>query len=353
MKKFIALIFLISVSIVALYLMRTDRTSAVTTNITSPFTKAEQEVYVSPISIDYLRSQQIDSPAPIIEEELSDGSNYKKYVASYISEWNKIYGYLTVPKEAPPEGGYPAIIFNHGYIPPAQYVTTQSYVSYIDSLARNGFVVFKIDLRGHGNSEGSSTGSYFSSAYTIDAISAVKSLQKYENVNPGKIGMWGHSMGGNLVLRAMLVSGEIKAGVIWAGAVYSYEDFAKYRISDNSYVHRPDLTSEQSEDVHRENSMEIQKLRDGSEYIDYNNDFWSSISLTKNIKYLTGALQLHHSVNDDVVNIGYTRDLVEVLDSAGKDYSVYEYEAGGHNIVSPYYETAMQRTVEFFKEKLL
>ena len=309
MKKFIALIFLISITIAAVYLLRTGNSAAGTTNVTSPYTgaekKAEEPVYVSPISIDYLRTLKIDSPAPVIEEELSDGSNYKKYVASYTSEGNKIYGYLTVPVGTPPEGGYPAIVFNHGYIPPAQYVTTQNYVSYVDSLARNGFVVFKIDLRGHGNSEGNATGSYFSSAYTIDAISAVKSLQKYENVNPEKIGMWGHSMSGNLVLRTMLVSDEIKAGVIWAGAVYSYEDFAKYSISDNSYMRRPQQPSEQREDPHRENSPEVQKLRENPEELDLNSGFWTSISLTKNINYLSGALELHHSVNDDVVDIGY------------------------------------------------
>ena len=34
------------------------------------------------------------------------------------SEGNKIYGLLTVPFGDPPEGGFKAIVFNHGYIPP-------------------------------------------------------------------------------------------------------------------------------------------------------------------------------------------------------------------------------------------
>jgi len=29
--------------------------------------------------------------------------------------------------------------------------------------------------------------------------------------------MWGHSMGGEITLRAMVVSRDINAGVIWAG----------------------------------------------------------------------------------------------------------------------------------------
>jgi dipeptidyl aminopeptidase/acylaminoacyl peptidase len=308
--------------------------------------------YVSPISVDNLRSLKIDSDEPKIEQELSPGSNYKRYIASFISEGNKIYGLLTVPTSKMPEGGFSAIVFNHGYIPPTQYKTTEKYVEYVDNLARNGFVVFKIDLRGNGESEGDASGSYFSSGYTIDAISALKSLQKFKEVNPSRIGMWGHSMAGNLVLRAMLVSNEIKAGVIWAGAVYSYEDFAKYRISDNSYVRRPETTNQGDSQKDREVSPEVQKIRSDPGSIDFNSEFWRSVSLTKNINYLSVPIQIHHAKDDATVNIGYSRDLAEVLQENNKSYQFFEYDSGGHNIVSPYFDVAMQRTIEFFKENL-
>lgn len=307
--------------------------------------------YPSVISIDYLRTLKIDSPAPKIEQELSSGENYKRYIASYISEGNKIYGLLTIPNEKPLEGGYSAIIFNHGYIPPTQYKTIEKYVAYVDNLAKNGFVVFKIDLRGHGNSEGSPSGSYFSSAYMIDAISAVKSLQKFENINPQKIGMWGHSMSGNLVLRSLLVSSDIKAAVIWAGAVYSYKDFAKYRISDNSYAGRPSQPNLVI-DSNRENSELVQKLRASPEELNFEDSFWKSISLTDNLKYLNASVQVHHAVDDNVVNIGYSRDLKTEMSKNNKSFELFEYEGGGHNIDSPYFEVAMKRTVDFFKENL-
>ncbi|MBK8797420.1 MAG: alpha/beta fold hydrolase [Anaerolineales bacterium] len=166
---------------------------------------------------------------------MGDGANYAQYIASYISEGNKIYGLLTIPFGDASEKGFKAIVFNHGYIPPDQYRTTERYEAYVDALARSGFVVFKIDLRGFGNSEGEPTGTYFSPDYTIDAIAALKSLQTLAYVDPEGIGMWGHSMAGNLVLRAMLIEPAIKAGVIWAGAVYSYDDFSRYSIEDPSY----------------------------------------------------------------------------------------------------------------------
>ena len=307
------------------------------------------------ISIDYLRKLNLDPDVLTIVEELSPGSNYRRYISSYISEGNKIFGLLTIPLENPPKGGYSAVVFNHGYIPPDQYVTTEKYVAYVDYLARNGLVVFKIDLRGNGESEGTPTGSYFSAGYTIDAINALKSLQKFNNINPNKIGMWGHSMAGNLILRAMLVENDIKAGVIWAGAVYSYKDFAEYGLNDSSYVHRQrdeDDPHYDSRDLRSGWSGEVSKLRREPENIDFSDDFWSAISLTQNINYLNAPLQLHHSVDDPSVDIGYSRDLAKVLQNVGKKYTLYEYFGGGHNIDSPYFEQAMQRTVEFFKENL-
>jgi len=259
MKKIYILIIVLCFFVLAYYLINVY-TKKPNSTVNSKREKSTPQ-QLSPISISYLRSLQITSEKPKIEEELSDGSNYKRYIASYLSEGYKVYGLLTVPIGERPNGGYPAIIFNHGYIPPTQYITTEGYAAYVDYLARNGFIVFKIDLRGNGKSEGDPSGSYFSSAYTIDAISALKSLQKFDLVNPKKIGMWGHSMAGNITLRAMLISHEIKVGVIWAGAVYSYEDFAKYGISDTSYAHRPYERKEGVAQKNRETSQEIQQIR--------------------------------------------------------------------------------------------
>lgn len=311
--------------------------------------KIDEEI-ISPISINYLRKKTITSNKFEIEQKLPNGFNYEKYIVSYYSENDKVFGLLTIPFDSKPEGGFPAIVFNHGYIPPLNYSTTGNYSSYVDYLARNGFVVFKIDMRGHGKSEGAASGSYFSSTYTIDAISALKSLQKSELINPEKIGFWGHSMSGNLVLRSMLVSEDIKAGVIWAGAVYSYEDFRKYRISDSSYIQRPQQQITQN--LNRDNNPEIQKLRDSNEKIDFSNNYWKAISLTQNINYLKYPIQIHHSINDNVVNIGYSKDLESVLKNNNKLFEYYEYPGGGHNISGVYFNQAMERTVKFFQKNL-
>lgn len=346
--KYLILITLSLISGISYYLFKTDIPSISQPTIVNQETKIKE--IDSPISILKLRNKEIESPKYVVEQKLPNGSNYEKYIVSYLSEGEKIFALLTIPLSSKPEKGFPAIIFNHGYIPPNSYRTLGSYNDYVDYLARNGFVVLKIDMRGHGNSEGVASGTYFSATYTIDLISALKSLQKSEIVNPNRIGVWGHSMSGNLVLRSMLVSDDIKAGVIWAGAVYSYEDFKKYRISDSSYAARPAMQI--NENPNRDNNPEIQKIRDEKAEIDFNSDYWKAISLTQNLEYLKNPIQIHHSINDSVVNIGYSRDLEEILKKYNKSYEYYEYAGGGYNITGIYFNQAMKRTVEFFNKNL-
>ncbi len=300
------------------------------------------------LTIQYLRDLEIVGSEITFEETLPRNNKYHRHIVSYLSEGFKIYGLLTIPLGDPPQGGHKAIVFNHGYIPPTEYQTTERYEAYVDYLASSGFVVFKIDYRGHGRSEGQPTGSYFSPGYTIDAISALKSLQKLDFVDPQGIGMWGHSMAGNLVLRAMLIEPEIQAGVIWSGAVYSYDDFVKYGISDNTY--RPPPTPEDPE-----SSNSMQRSRQIFETYgrpDSGVEFWKAVSLTEHIEYLNSPLQIHHAEDDQVVSILYSLDLVRALQEHDKAYEFHTYEGGGHNLASPYFDQAILRTIAFFQDKL-
>lgn len=270
-------------------------------------------------------------------------STYTSYLTSYISDGLRINGLLTIPTGTMPHGGWPAIVFVHGYIPPSQYVTTQRYVDYVDYLARNGFVVFKIDLRGHGNSEGKAGGGYYGSDYVVDTLNAYAALQKASFVDPKRIGLWGHSMAGNIVLRSMAARPNIPAAVIWAGAVYSYIDQVKYGIHDTSY-HPPDYTTRQN-NIRR---MLFEKM--GSPSAD--SPFWQEVAPTTYLSDLKGAIQIDHADDDDVVNIGYSKDLIALLNQTKVPHEFYEYPTGGHNIQGESFTLAMQRTVAFYNKYL-
>src|SRR3989344_911793 len=100
-----------------------------------------------PLSIEAQRKKEYSGSEITIEQTLSSGSNYQKYIASYKSDGLKIYALLTVPNGPVPEGDFAAIVFNHGYIPPAEYSTTERYAAYVDGFAKEGYIVFKPDFR--------------------------------------------------------------------------------------------------------------------------------------------------------------------------------------------------------------
>lgn len=274
---------------------------------------------------------------------ISENGSYNSYLASYSSDKLKIYGQLTIPTGEMPKGGWPAVVFVHGYIPPAQYNTLEKYTDYVDYIARNGFVVFKIDLRGHGDSEGEPGGAYYSSDYVIDTLNAYTALEQSDFVNKEHIGLWGHSMAGNIVLRSMAAKPTIPAGVIWAGAVYTYTDFIEYRISDTSYVPLPSSSPATSR---------RQQIIAAHGDISSVSTYWKQVAPANYLGEFAGAVQIHHAVDDDVVSIEYTRNLKRLMDANAVKNEVYEYSYGGHNISGASWVEAMDRTVRFYQEQL-
>lgn len=292
---------------------------------------------LDPLSIELLKKGQYPGSDIVIEQTLDPGSSYKRYYASYKSEGLKIFALLTIPSGTPPEGGWPAIIFNHGYIPPEQYKTTEKYVAYVDGFARSGYIVFRSDYRGHDKSEGEATGAYGSSGYTIDVLNALASVKKLKEANPTRIGMWGHSLGGYITLRSMVVSKDIKAGVIWAGVVGSYEDLL------NNW-RRPQATPfPLPSGARRWRQQLVEKYGQPQD----NPDFWNSISANSYLKDISGPLQLHHGTADESVPLLFSQKLEAQMKDAGKEVELYVYEGNDHNL-SQSFSQAMQRSIDFF-----
>lgn len=294
------------------------------------------------MTIPALRSREYTSRLGELKK-YSEQSTYTSYLTSYDSDGIKVNGLLTIPKGEQPSGGWSAIVFVHGYIPPTQYQTTSNYAAFVDSLARNGFVVFKIDLRGHGQSEGEPGGGYFGADYVTDTLHARAALQSTDFVASEKIGLWGHSMAGNVVMRSLVAQPDIRAGVIWAGAVYSYVDMQELGIDDNSYRPPPN---------NAERQRKRQQLRElyGDPTVD--SWFWKLVAPTNYLHDMKGAIEIHHAINDDVVSIEYSRNLMKLFDATNVEHQLFEYPIGGHNLTGASFTQAMQRTVNFYKEKL-
>ncbi|WP_295814202.1 alpha/beta fold hydrolase [uncultured Deinococcus sp.] len=291
----------------------------------------------SPLSIERMRARTYPGSALTTRQPLAPGANYQRRVVSYQSDGLRIDALLTVPNGKAPAGGWPAIVFNHGYIPPQQYRTTERYVAYIDAFARAGFVVLKPDYRGHGRSQGQPAGTaYWSPEYTTDVLNAYASLKTLNSVNRARIGMWGHSMGGHITLRAMVVNPEIRAGVIWAGVVAPYPQL---------FSDLPRWSAGAPDDPRT-------RLLATYGPPEANPKAYAALSPNSFLKDLNGRpLELHHGTDDTHVPYSFSAALASGLKAAKQPHALFTYANDNHDL-SRNLDVALQRSVAFFKKTL-
>jgi len=300
---------------------------------------------LDPLTVEAMRAKSYPGSQLVVEQNLGQVSNYNKYIVSYKSDGLKIYALLTVPIGTKPAGGWPVIIFNHGYIAPATYQTDPSsgqYASYYSAFSENGYIVLKPDYRGNGNSEGQPEGAYFSPAYATDALNAIASIKQYKDANAAKIGMWGHSMGGNITLRNLVVDPkDIKAAVVWGGVVGSYELLSNWH---DPFYH-PSAYELSLRFKFRANLVEKYGSPSAT------SPFWSAADPTNFVSDIKAPIQLHYGESDEEIPLGFQNYFIDKLKKAGKQYEFYTYPGDNHNI-SQNFSLAMKRSIDFFDKFL-
>lgn len=330
-------IFIIPVlvlAIVAVFILVKNSTFPINSTSPTPSSTNQKEEENFPMFVESLRKRDYPASGVVIEETLNPGVNYQRFIASYLSDGLKIYGLLTIPNAPKPEKGYPVIIVLHGYVNPQLYSTTEDYAASQDVLAGNNFITFKPDFRGHGESEGKALGAHFSEGYVVDTLNLISALKSYPQIDPAKISLWGHSNGGKIALQIMVVSSDIKAAVIWAGVVGSFEDMLETYNSKIPFLRQP-------------SSLVKEKGLPSA-----NPNFWNKLDPYFYLKDIFTPIQLHHGTADPQVPVELSLHLKIALEKESKKVEYYEYPGANHNFSGSDFNLAAQRSIDFFKSLL-
>jgi dipeptidyl aminopeptidase/acylaminoacyl peptidase len=276
-----------------------------------------------------------------MEEDLGDHGAYRLSRVSYPSDGYRIYALVATPNGPRPVFGFPVVILAHGYVVPDTYRTDgPEYMSYIQALANHGYVVIKPDLRGHGQSWGVARGAYYSADYNADVLNLAASLRSYGPANAQAVGLFGHSMGGHIVLDVLAVQpGRFKAAVIASGVVGD--------INDMFYNWKP-----ASEATTQGPVIERQRVVKVFGAPKDNPVFWRAVSPLSYAGSITTPVQIHHGLADAVVPPLFSQQLTAALTAGGHPPEYYAYAGTGHMYAGTAQADLLARTLQLFDRTL-
>ncbi|MFP4323126.1 MAG: alpha/beta hydrolase family protein [Anaerolineales bacterium] len=258
-----------------------------------------------------LRAREYGAGSLVITDTFERNADFTRYIVNYPSDGYDVYGFMNVPAG---EGPFPVVIVVHGYVPPRSYQTLSYTTRYADDLARAGFVVLQPNLRGHFPSAAITDDGLFSRVgYAVDVLNLMGLIQQQggqpgplQAADPQHVGLWGHSMGGGIVLRVLTVSNDVDAAVVY-GSMSADERLNYERIRDfwtNGQEGNAELATASG------------TLR--------------QISPIHYLADITAPMQIHHGDADADVPVAWSIDLCERLTALQQAPGCYLYEGQGH-----------------------
>lgn len=294
----------------------------------SPTPSPDPVAQYEQFTIEGLRARSYGGRQFEVLQVLSKTSQFTRELFSYRSDGLRITGQLTRPNG---HGPFPVIILNHGYFPLAIYRTGYDTQHASDYLAARGYLCLAPDFRSHAGSD--QAPNLFRAGHVIDTLNLIPLAQQLPEAKPGKIGMWGHSNGGEITTKALLISDQIAAALIYAPA--------SPKLADNYYAFHHD---QQSGDPN--NTADFPLTPEQAP------DLYEHMSPINYLRYVQTPVQIHYGTADVPVPQAWVDALHQGLLAAGKQSELFLYEGGTHSLQEDHKQLYLERTAAFFDQHL-
>jgi fermentation-respiration switch protein FrsA (DUF1100 family) len=267
-----------------------------------------------------MRGRRYPGSEVVLHGKFGESPQYTTYLIFYTSEGLRISGMMNVPKG---RGSFPVIILCHGYIHPDKYATGNDTWREADYLAKNGYLTIAPDYRNYAASDDAV--SFFHIGYAEDILNLIGSLGSIKGANRNRIGLWGHSMGGAVALKAAVVSKKVDAVVVF-GSVHADERVNYY----NGMGNGPGPIGVARFGSPQQNRLSYRRI--------------SPINYLDRIP----ALSIHHGTDDTIVPYQWSEDLFEAAQEEGIVAELHLYRDAEHTFRLKDWDLAMENTLAFF-----
>lgn len=243
-----------------------------------------------------------------------------------------ISGVLNVPTG---RGPFPAVVLAHGYIDPAYYVRGQGMTRERGVLASRGYVALHVDYRGHAEStDDPRSDRDLRLGYSADVIAAVTALRTARGVpvDDDRVALMGRSMGGGVVMKALIAEpGLVQAASLWASvSSLEGENFDQFI--------RPDGDARQEAIVQAHGLPERRPA------------FWRAASARPYLGEITEPVLLVHGRFDDTCPPRWAQATHQAMRRAGVRSTLAWYDDG--HAFGPAFTAGMDRTIRYFDQQL-
>ncbi len=299
------------------------------------------------LAVDSLRARRYGGGAIKVTRVLADTEAFQRVLFEYPSDGLRITGMMNIPRG---NGPFPVVILDHGYFKPAEYKSGDGTNYAADAFARRGYLTLAPDYRCYGGSQ--CVSNPLDVGYAVDVLNLIGSLSSLTYADPSRVGIWGHSMGGGVTARVLVISDQIKVGALYAAVSADDEIHYCWLVTCKT----PVAPTRDPRDA-RANDLDPDFLigingTGSSDPMTRMREIFARSSPMRYLQYVTAPVIIHHGEKDDLVPLRWSIDLADALNARGKPAFLYTYPGEGHVFVGVQWRIFMERTIAFF-DKIL
>ncbi len=329
MRRLVIVLFILLVPAAVFYFFRSQYPGKTISPLSGLLEKPLEKYTLDRLSERVFSGSQI-----VLDEPVATTAAYTAYPFHFTSDNKRVTGLAHIPAGASSENKKPVIVQFRGYVDREKYTPGEGTRRSAEVFARNGFISLALDFLGYGGSDNPASDIFEErfETYTT-ALNLLASLKTLSTADPTRIGVWGHSNGGQIALTVLEVSGKPYPTALWAPVSKPFP---------YSILYYTDEASDRGKMIRKR----LAKFEE-----DYDVELYS---LPNYLDRISAPLQLHQGAADTAVPQRWSDELVKELKIKNSKFKIdyYLYPGADHNL-QPAWNTVISRDLEFFRRHLL